>query len=186
MNVIVSKSLPIKCSEIHIYFLFCEFLHGIFIHCMPICERSSEFRLKFLKISAAVWSASLTNEWNEKLMNRKKVSSLHFSGWNFFNRAWIDCNTIWFLRSKLRIRPRIWKMEIKFSQFRYGFQISTPIIVCTWFLRNLVWIFQATEAVKIKFEIDQKSNSSNLIFITRVFKNQVHVKGRCNYGVDIF
>ena len=75
MNVIVSKSLPIKYSEIHIYFLFCEFLHGIFIHCMPICERSSEFRLKFLKISAAVWSASLTNEWNEKLMNKGQLIS---------------------------------------------------------------------------------------------------------------
>ena len=35
------------------------------------------------------------------------------------------------------------------------------------------WILQATQAVKIKLEIDKKSSSSHLIFQTRFFKNQV-------------
>ena len=54
--------------------------------------------------------------------------------------------------------------------------------------KNLVWqtgfffLFQtrflkATQAVKIQFEIDKKSTSSNLIFQTRDFKNQVEMDG---------
>ena len=35
------------------------------------------------------------------------------------------------------------------------------------------WILQATQAVKVKFEIEKKSSSSNLIFQTQFFKYQV-------------
>ena len=37
------------------------------------------------------------------------------------------------------------------------------------------WILQAKQAVKIKFKTDKKSSSSNLIFQSRIFKNQVHI-----------
>ena len=42
------------------------------------------------------------------------------------------------------------------------------------------WILQATQAVKIKFEIDQKSSSANLTFQTRFFKDQAQI----NMGFD--
>ena len=64
-----------------------------------------------------------------------------------------------------------------------------PLLICNWFFVNWVWkiklgvnlifclfwtwILQATQAVKVKFEIEKKSSSSNLIFQTQFFKYQV-------------
>ena len=39
--------------------------------------------------------------------------------------------------------------------------LSLPLLICTWFLKNRVW--------KIKFELDQKSISSNFIFLVQVW-----------------
>ena len=89
---------------------------------------------------------------------------------------------------------------VAFVNFFYGFyyrrpeciyssnEVAYPILICTRFLKNWVWksswmnlifclfwtwILQATQAVKIKFEIDQKSSSSNLIFQTWFFRKQL-------------
>ena len=53
---------------------------------------------------------------------------------------------------------------------------TNALSICTWFLKNQLssinwifclvwtWILQATQAVKIQYELDQKSSLSNLIF----------------------
>ena len=48
-------------------------------------------------------------------------------------------------------RSIIWK-KCPFCWLCY----TDPLSICTWFLKYQVWFFQATQAVKIMFKIDQK------------------------------
>ena len=67
-----------------------------------------------------------------------------------------------------------------FSKFEKS--SSTNWIFCLFRTRFL----QATQVVKIWFEIDKKPSSSNLIFQTRDFKNQMEMdRGIVTFG-DIF
>ena len=45
----------------------------------------------------------------------------------------------------------------------------------TWFFLVWTWCLQTTQAMNIKFAMDQKSISSNSIFQTQYFKNQVQI-----------
>ena len=78
-------------------------------------------------------------------------------------------------------------MKLNLNSYMYTVHIFDLLLIFKkWSLKNQVgwtWFFvyfelefwKATQAVKIKFEIDKTSSSSNVIFQIRFFQNQVQI-----------
>ena len=87
------------------------------------------------------------------------------------------------IRASFSIKTQLALLIYKILQF---WSTLSPLLICPWKMEfvksswmNLIfclfqtWIWQATQAEKIKFKIDKKSGSSNMIFQTQFFQKSI-------------
>ena len=147
----------IKASIVHLSPQLCT-IFGIFasLSYFPVCFQGFHFLLVHF-LTKGTWKSVLflRNRLTQIVNQKSSWANNHY--YVSFSQSWVV----------LQITTFLFKNTL--SEKKHNFSENThPLLICTWFLKNQVhqsgllagksqfwnWFLQATQAIKIQFEID--------------------------------